>query len=172
MLVQNAYNAALYCTGFPYMTLKRCDGTEYQIEKTYSASDFEVIDQCLNRNIWTNNYLADWGTHWYGAVLGNGTTSPQISDYCLSGTQIYAGFNSNYAFTNNGTSVVTTYTIEATSQITISEIALVGYIKMQNSGIVRCMYTRDIFTPITLDVNDVAQIIYTITGDVTNVEVI
>lgn len=103
--------------------------------------------------------------------IGSGTTPATFNDYNLE-SHITSGFSASYSqisktFTEEGAvwSVIHTITNTSSSPLTVGEIGCFAGIKTTSSGSYNAvMIDRTVLdTPVTIPVNGVAQITYTIT---------
>ena len=98
-----------------------------------------------------------------GVIFGDGDTPPTAEDYKLAGN-IITGLSTSVNMTssiNNGVAqIVATYTITASSEVTIKEIA--AFANAGSTG--KYMVDRTVLdTPVTIPAGGIGQVEYTIT---------
>ena len=98
-----------------------------------------------------------------GVIFGNGDTPATAEDYKLAGN-IITGITASAAlarsFNDGMAQIVATYTITASSEVTIKEIA--AFASSGSNGIY--MVDRTVLdTPVTIPAGGVGQVVYTIT---------
>ena len=120
-----------------------------------SGSDYKVDLSKVNQG-----YNGSKG----GVVFGDGNTPATAEDYKLAGN-IITGFTAtaNLAHSNdNGVAqIVATYTINASSEVTIKEIVAFAHTGGGNSTYIVDRTVLD--TPVTIPAGGVGQVVYTIT---------
>lgn len=155
--------AFLYGSGkYSSVTLKTFGGSS----KTFSTNVF--FDALNDALFYEMDSLGS--TQGNGLVFGDGTTSPTLDDYQLSGTTHSSiGLSTSVGVTydcagNVKKTAVCTITNNGTEEITISEMGYVGYIKQgTTSAYNHYLLDRTLLdSPITIPAGGVGQITYTI----------
>ena len=104
-----------------------------------------------------------------GVILGTGTTTPTLDDYCLSGDMITTfTYSKNVTVTSDesGVTITALYTITNTgsSAFTIGELGLIAATYSSTSTSNKCLVERTVLdTPVTIPAGGVGQVEYTIT---------
>ena len=104
-----------------------------------------------------------------GVILGTGTTTPTLNDYCLSGDMITTfTYSKNVTVTSDesGVTITALYTITNTgsSAFTIGEIGLIAASYNKPAPGYKCLVERTVLdTPVTIPAGGVGQVVYTIT---------
>ena len=114
----------------------------------------------VDLSIVNQNYSSSKG----GVVFGDGNTPATAEDYKLAGN-IIKGFtaiaNLAHSIDNGVAQVVATYTINASSEVTIKEIVAFAYTGGGNSAYIVDRTVLD--TPVTIPAGGIGQVVYTIT---------
>ena len=132
--------------------------------------DWVKLAQTANEYTYPNMYYVQTSTaSGGGVILGTGTTTPTLDDYCLSGDMITTfTYSKDVSVTSDesGVTITALYTITNTgsSAFTIGELGLIAAPYNHSSAGYKCLVERTVLdTPVTIPAGGVGQVVYTIT---------
>ena len=172
MFLKNWYKGLAGITAYSSeMTYKNVQG--YNRENASTSAWFVPLSSATKNSVNMKNVLTTdvltTNSAMAGVIFGNGATPPTIDDYFLSGDQITGiEYTSNVSsvIDDNGVTVTGVYTItnNNTSDITISEVGLVGPCTTGTPYYYwRCMVERTLLdTPVVIPAGGIGQVTYTI----------
>ena len=152
-----------------YPNLKNLNGVLPSSVTSYMQSWVYITNNNTSSNIPSMYYIQTATDSGGGVILGTGTTTPTLDDYCLSGDMITTftySKNVTVISDESGVTITALYTITNTgsSAFTIGELGLIAATFSSTITSNKCLVERTVLdTPVTIPAGGVGQVEYTIT---------
>lgn len=173
MVLKNWYIALCNTAmGGSYKLLKYINKTGVEVAMSTATPNLMIQFGANNAVCPTVKFIKTSENAAGGALFGTGNTPPTMNDYWLSGTAITTLSGTvafNASFDNGKATTTATYTLTNTgdSDVTISEVGLVGNLyggTGNTSASWAAMFERTVLdTPVTIPAGGIGQVTYSIT---------